>query len=200
MTDDQQRAPVRYGFKPSVAGSPIALELTGQGLSFSAGYRADVWRYADIAQIRLSYRPVSMLNHRFRADLRHRNGRTLRIVSASWAGIVALTPQNDGYRAFIEALHQRIAAERSGVVCLAGLPKAVFVLAVATFAVIMLAILGLAVRAMTGGALDSPQQQIVAALFLLGFAAWSAWSAGGWLLRNKPQRYAPDSVPPRLLP
>ena len=200
MSADEPSEPLRYIYKPSVAGSPMSFELNAQGLAFSSGFRSDSWRYADIAQIRLTYRPVSMLRHRFRADLRHKNGRRLRIVSATWAGIVALTPQNERYRAFIEELHRRLAAERSAVVCLAGLPEVVFVLACATFAVLMLAILGLAVRALAGGSLDSVQQQLFAVLFLFGFAGWSTWYAGGWLKRNKPQRYDPANVPRELLP
>jgi hypothetical protein len=200
MSADQPSEPLRYVYKPSVAGSPLTLELNAQGLSFSSGFRSDSWRYGDIAEIRLTYRPVSMLRHRFRADLRHRSGRKLRIVSATWAGIVALTPQNDGYRAFIEELHRQLAAERSSVVCLAGLPKVVFALACATFAALMLALLGLVVRALAGGTLASLQQQLVVVLFLFGFAAWSAWYAGGWLKRNTPQRYDPANVPRQLLP
>jgi len=200
MIADEPSKSVRYVYKPSVAGSPFSLELTAQGLSFSTGFRSDNWSYSDIAEIRLTYRPVSMLRHRFRADLRHRNARKLRIVSATWAGIVALTPQSEDYRAFIEELHRHLAAERSGVVCVAGLPKFVFVLASATFALLMLAILGLAFRALFGGSLEGLQQQAIAVLFLFGFAGWSAWYAGGWLLRNKPRRYDPAQVPKDLLP
>ncbi len=61
MTDDEQPEPVRYTYKPSVAGSPQSFELSGEGLSIQTGFRASLWRYGDIAQIRLSYRPVSML-------------------------------------------------------------------------------------------------------------------------------------------
>lgn len=200
MNADEPAEPLRYVYKPSVAGSPLAFELNSQGLSYSSGFRTDSWRYGDIAEICLTYRPVSMLGHRFRADLRHKNGRKLRIVSATWAGIVALTPQNESYRAFIEELHRRLAAERSSVVCLAGLPQIVFALACAIFATLMLAILGLAVRALAGGTLDGLQQQLVAVLFLFGFAGWSTWYTGGWLKRNKPQRYDPANVPRQLLP
>lgn len=200
MSDDEPSEPLRYVYKPSVAGSPLSFELNARGLSFSSGFRSDTWRYGDIAEIRLTYRPVSMLRHRFRADLRHRNARKLRIVSATWAGIVALTPQNESYRRFIEELHRRLAAEGSTVICRAGLPQVVFVLASATFAVLMLALLGLGVRALAGGTLESLQQQLIVVLFLFGFAAWSAWYAGGWLLRNKPRRYDPANVPRELLP
>jgi hypothetical protein len=152
-----------------------------------------VWRYGDIARIRLIYRPVSMLAHRFRADLQHKDGKRLTIVSASWAGIVALTPQNDSYRAFIEDLHQRIAAERSNVVCLAGLHPTAYAITVAVFAAVMIAVAALFVRALVTG-------EFIAAVFMAGFALWFGWNTGGLLTRNKPQRYDPASVPRQLLP
>jgi hypothetical protein len=193
MTDDEQPEPVRYTYKPSVAGSPQSFELSGEGLSIHTGFRASLWRYGDIAQIRLSYRPVSMLAHRFRADLRHKDGRKIRIVSATWSGIVALTPQNDSYRAFMQELHRCVAAEQGGVVCLAGLPRVRFTIAVAVFAALMLGLAGLLVRALVTA-------ELAAALFLLGFAAWTAWYIGGWLKRNQPHPYEPASVPKQLLP
>ena len=184
---------MRYIYKPSIAGSPQSFELTEQGLSFKAGFRSDVWRYGDIARIRLIYRPVSMLAHRFRADLQHKDGKKLTIVSASWAGIVALTPQNDSYRAFIEELHRRIAAERSDVVCLAGLHRGAFAFTVAAFAAVMIALAGLFVRALVTG-------EFIAALFMLGIGAWFSWNTRGLLTRNKPQRYEAANVPRQLLP
>jgi hypothetical protein len=193
MSMNEQPEPVRYTYKPSVAGSPQSFELSGEGLSIQTGFRASLWRYGDIAQIRLSYRPVSMLAHRFRADLRHKDGRKIRIVSATWSGIVALTPQNDSYRAFMQDLHRRVAAEQGGVVCLAGLPQVKFTIAVAVFAALMLGLAGLLVRALMAGGL-------AATLFLLGFAAWTTWYIGGWLKRNQPHPYEPASVPKQLLP
>jgi hypothetical protein len=191
--EPQQPEPIRYAFKPSAVGSPLMLELTGQGLSYTSGFRSDLWRYADIARIRLSYRPVSMLSHRFRADIWHSSGKRLRIISATWAGIVALTPQNDGYRAFIEELHRRLATESHDVQCVAGLPKITFVLACAVFAAVMAALASLLVRALVTG-------EFVASLFMVGFGAWFGWHTGGWLKRNTPRQYTPDSVPRQMLP
>lgn len=193
MTESEPIPPASYTYKPSVAGSPITFELTGEGMSCHGSFRSATWRYADIARIRLSYRPVSMLAHRFRADLRHKDGRRLRIVSATWMGIMTLTPQNDSYSAFIEELHRRIAREAGDITCLAGLPRFTFVLAAGVFAVLMVAMTALLVRALVSG-------DFIAALFLLAFGAWSVWYLGNWLKRNKPQRYAPDQVPKELLP
>jgi hypothetical protein len=49
-----------YAYKASLIGSAHQFELTEEGLSWQAGSKSGVWRYPDIAAIRLSYRPVSM--------------------------------------------------------------------------------------------------------------------------------------------
>lgn len=190
--DDESTKPLRYAYKASVAGSPHLFDLTEQGLSFQTGFRSGVWSYADIERIRLSYRPVSMLRHRFRADIRHKDGKTLRIFSSTWSGIVTMTPQDEAYRAFIEELHRRVAGERD-VVCVAGMQPIAFYLAVAVFGAIAIAIAGLFIRALL--AADFP-----AALFMLGFAIWAGWYIGGFLMRNKPGRYEPLILPARLMP
>ena len=192
MTDDEPATPLRYAYKASAAGSPQMFELTEQGLSFRSGFYAGVWAYGDIARIRLTYRPVSMLRHRFRADIRHKDGKTLRIVSATWSGIVTMAPQDEAYRAFIVELHRRVAAVRK-VVCIAGLQPVAFWLGVAAFGAILVAIAALFVRALLTG-------EHIGALFMVGFAVWSGWYAGGFLMRNKPGRYAPDSLPAQLMP
>lgn len=191
--DDESTKSLRYAYKASVAGSPHLFELTPQGLSFQTGFRSGVWRYGDIARIRLSYRPVSMLRHRFLAEIRHNDGKTLKVVSATWSGIVTMAPQDDAYRAFIVELHRRVASERADVVCVAGQQPFAFWLGVAAFAAILLAIAALCVRALLTG-------EYTGALFMVGFAAWSNWYVGGILLRNKPGRYEAGSLPKQLMP
>ena len=59
----------RYAYKASLIGVGASIRADGQGLSWQAGSKSGVWPYADIAAIRLSYRPVSMQSRRFRADI-----------------------------------------------------------------------------------------------------------------------------------
>lgn len=190
--DDESTKSLRYAYKASAAGSPHVFELTGEGMSYQSGFRSGLWRYRDIERVRLTYRPVSMLRHRFRADIRHRDGKTVKIISATWSGIVTMAPQDEAYRAFMQELHLRVASERD-VVCVAGLQPIAFALGVAAFAAILLAIATLFVRALLTG-------ETIGALFMVGFAAWSGWYAGGFLMRNKPGRYQPQSLPARLMP
>src|ERR1700744_1793228 len=98
-----------YAYKASLIGAAHRFELTEQGLSWRFGGRSGVWPYADIAAIRLSYRPVSMQAHRFRADVRSRPGGRLPILSTSWQTAALMAPQDTGYRAFIVELHARLA-------------------------------------------------------------------------------------------
>src|SRR5579859_6112111 len=48
----------RYAYKASLIGAAHQFELTDEGFGWRLGGRAGVWPYADIAAIRLSYRPV----------------------------------------------------------------------------------------------------------------------------------------------
>src|ERR1700761_1730820 len=109
--DSQQQTadPVRYAYKASLIGAAHQFELTDAGLSWRGGRAAGGWPYAEIASIRLSYRPVSMQQRRFRADIRRNNGVRLLIISTSWQTAALMAPQDQDYHAFIVALHQRMA-------------------------------------------------------------------------------------------
>ena len=75
---------IAYAYKASLIGAAQQFELTDDGLSFRFAGRSGLWRYKDIAAIRLSYRPVSMQSRRFRADIQHVDGGRLVILSTSW--------------------------------------------------------------------------------------------------------------------
>ena len=60
---------LHYAYKASLVGAAHQFELTEQGLSWRIAGRSGLWPYADIASVRLSYRPVSMQSRRFRADI-----------------------------------------------------------------------------------------------------------------------------------
>lgn len=192
--DDNALSEMRsYAYKPSLTGAARHFALGDDGLTFRSGYRAGTWPYEEIASVRLSYRPISMLSRRFRADVRHRDGKSLTLVSATWASIALVTPQDEPYRAFISELHRRLQASGRNVVYDAGLKPVLFAVAAGALAVVMLALAGLLIRAIAMG-------NLTAALFMLGFAAWFAWTIGRWLKLNKPRAYDPAHLPQELLP
>ena len=189
----EQAPAIRYAYKASLIGAAHQFELTADGLSWRVAGRADVWRYADITAIRLSYRPVSMQAHRFRADIAHASKARLPIISTSWQTAALMAPQDNDYRAFITELHQRMARAGSRAVLTGGLRPNVYTLAVTLVALLALAVGGLLVRALATG-------ELAGALFLVGFAALFGWQVGGFLRRNRPLPYTFAHIPDALLP
>lgn len=134
-----------------------------------------------------------MQARRFRADITHRNGRRLSIISVSWQTASLMAPQSEAYRAFIVGLHARLAASGSTARLTAGLGRFTYGAALAAIALFAVAMLGLLLRALVIG-------EWWGALFLIGFAALFAWYVGGFITRNQPRRYAFTDLPAALLP
>jgi hypothetical protein len=184
---------VRYAYKASLVGSAHQFELMEQGLSWRIGSRSGLWHYSDIAAVRLSYRPVSMQARRFRADIRTDKGGRLVIFSTTWQTAALMATQDNDYRAFIVALHQRMANAGSRAALVGGLRPHVYAGAVACVALLTIAMIGLLIRSLATG-------QWGGVLFLVGFAALFAWQVGGFIARNRPFTYAFDNLPKALLP
>ncbi len=182
-----------YAYKASLIGSAHRFELTEQGLSWHSGGRTSLWPYDEISAIRLSFRPVSMQQHRFRADVSHSSGRRLAILSTSWQTAALMAPQDNGFRAFIVELHARMAKAGSRAALTAGLGRTAYAAVLAFLAMLTLAMAALLIRAIVTG-------EFAGALFMLGFAALFAWQVGGFVRRNRPLSYSFDQLPRSVLP
>lgn len=192
-TDLPDRASARYAYKASLIGSAHQFELTEQGLSWRIGRRTGLWDYADIASVRLSYRPVSMQARRFRADLGKADGRWLAILSTSWQTAALMAPQDNDYRAFIVELHARMAKAGSRATLSGGLHPRVYAAAIVCVTLLAVAMAGLLLQSIATG-------QWAGALFLVGFAVLFTWQVGGFIARNRPLTYGFDDLPKALLP
>lgn len=189
-----QDAPAaRYAYKASLIGAAHQFELTDQGLRWRIAGRSGVWPYADIAAVRLSYRPVSMQARRFRADIEHADGARIAILSTSWRTAALMVPQDHDYRAFMTQLHERMARAGSGALLVGGLGPRVYAAAIVCLMLVAIAMAGLLVRSIATG-------EWAGALFLVGFAALFAWQVGGFVTRNRPLVYTFDCLPQALLP
>jgi hypothetical protein len=184
---------IRYAYKASLIGAAHQFELTDDGLCWRLGGRSGLWPYADISAIRLSYRPVSMQARRFRADIFRVSGGRMPIVSTSWQTAALMAPQDDQYRAFITALHARMATAGSGAVLTGGLGPKTYAVCLALLVLVTLAMAGLLLRAIAVG-------EYAGVLFLIGFAALFGWQVGGFVRRNRPLAYSFDQLPQALLP
>ena len=182
-----------YVYKASLIGSAHRFELTNDGLEWHVGGRSGLWRYADIAAIRLSYRPVSMQSRRFRADIENVNGARISVLSTTWTTVTLMKPQDNDYRAFIAQLHRRLKDAGSKAELVGGLKPGLYAAGVLLLAMVAIAVTGLLSRAIGTG-------EWAGALFLVGFAALFGWQIGGFIRRNRPRRYGFDDLPKELLP
>jgi hypothetical protein len=183
----------RYAYKASLIGAAHQFELTDDGLSWQAGSKSGVWPYADIAAIRLSYRPVSMQSRRFRAEIERADRQRISILSTSWQTVALMTPQDREYRAFMTSLHKRMEEAGSKAVLIGGLGPKTYGAGIVLLVLVAIAITGLLARALATGAFGG-------ALFLVGFAALFGWQIGGFVRRNTPRVYTFDHLPEALLP
>jgi hypothetical protein len=190
---DEGGAATHYAYKASLIGSAHEFDLTDAGLSWRAAGRSGVWAYADIAAIRLSYRPVSMQSRRFRADIEHAGGGRIAVLSTTWQTVALMAPQDHGYRAFITELHRRMNAAGSKASLTGGIGPTSYAGALLLLTLLAIAMTGLLLRALITG-------ELVGALFLVGFAALFAWQIGGFVKRNRPSGYDFDHLPQALLP
>jgi hypothetical protein len=189
----QAASGVRYAYKASLIGAAHQFGLTDVGLSWQVGGKSGVWPYGEISAIRLSYRPVSMQSHRFRADIERADGQRIVIFSTSRQTIALMSPQDHDYRAFITLLHERMAKQASNAALIGGIGPKTYAAGIALLALVGISIAGLLVRALGTG-------EWAGALFLVGFAALFGWQIGGFVRRNRPRMYSFDTLPPELLP
>ena len=183
----------RYTYKASLVGSAHQFDLTDAGLSWRIGSRSGMWPYADIASVRLSYRPMTMQARRFRADIEKAGGGRIAIVSTTWQTVTLMTPQDQDYRAFIAELHRRMKAAGSKAALIGGIGPLTYAAAVTMVALLAIAMVGLLVRALA-------TSEFPGALFLVAMAVWFAWTVGGFIKRNRPLSYSFDRLPDALLP
>src|ERR1700690_4382749 len=135
-----------YAYKASLIGAAHRFELTEQGLLWRIAGRSGVWPYADIATVRLSYRPVSMQSRRFRADIENADGAHLVILSTSWQTAALMAPQDQDYRAFMTQLHARMASAGSEALLVGGLGPRIYAAAIICVTLFAIAMAGLFVR------------------------------------------------------
>jgi hypothetical protein len=182
-----------YSYKPSLLGAGWTFNLTDEGIAWSAGARRGLAPFDKVRRVRLSYAPVGMQSHRFMTELWAADGTRLRVVSASWKSMVEQGRQDADYSAFVGALHQRLAVAGAPVRYERGRPGWLYWPGVAVFAAVALGLILLTVRALQAGA-------AAGAMFIVAFLALFLWQAGRFFWRNRPGLYAPDALPPDLMP
>lgn len=186
-------ADLEYAYKPSLMGGIWMLRLAPDALHWAIGGMSGRVRYADIRQIRLAFRPVTMQSFRFLAEIWSDRNPKIPIASASWKSLMEQERQDEAYSRFITALHQRIAEAQGTPRLQAGAIPFLYWPGLLIFVGICVAMMGLVVRAIQQG-------ETYATLFLLGFFVFLLWQLGTFFKRNRPRRYTLDAIPADVLP
>lgn len=182
-----------YSYRPSLLGASWEFQLGDDTLVWQAGRRGGRIAYRDISKVRMSFRPVTMQNHRFITQIWSRSAPKLDIASTSVKNMVEQSRQDDSYTRFVTELHRRVAASGSAATFVGGKSPLVFWPGVLVFTAAFIGLVVLAVRALQLG-------DLAAVAFVAAFLALFLWQIGGYLWRNQPQFYRPDALPPGLMP
>jgi hypothetical protein len=191
-TESASAGPV-YAYKPSLVGAPFEFRLAADALEWQKGRHAGRTPYDRIRRIRLSFRPVTMQNHRFLAEIWHANGPRLQIASTSWRSIMEQERLDAAYNAFVIELNRRVGAAGGAPLLQTGSPALLYWPGLIIFLGASLALAGLIVRAFQVEAWSG-------AAFVAAFLALFLWQAGNFFRRNRPGTYRADAVPAEVLP
>jgi hypothetical protein len=192
ISDDDAPDP-SYAFKASLVGGWCEFRLKPDGLHWQMGLRNGRVRYERIRAVRLSYRPVTMQSRRFVTEIWSTDNPKIQIISVSWRSLVEQERQDTAYTAFITELHRRLAAVKSEAQFTTGLPAVSYWLGVAVFAVVMVTIAAMTVKALR-------LEQWSAGAIIAAILAAFAYQIGNYFRRNRPVRYRPDALPKEVLP
>lgn len=182
-----------YSYKASLAGAPLMLWLRRDGLEWSLGRRAGLLRYDRVRRVRLSFRPATLQSYRFIAEIWPADAPKLQIASTSWQGLTMQQRQDAPYAAFVTELHRRLNAAGSAATFQCGVARAIYAVGIAVIGIAMAAFAILMTKAAMMG--EWRAFAVIAVLF-----AVFGWQLGGYFVRNRPGRYGPDAIPPRVLP
>ena len=193
VTTDEAPATPDYAYKASLMGAPMEFFLQEDALEWRRGESRGRAPYMKIRRLRLSFRPMTMQNHRFLAEIWSEQGPKVQVASTSWKSVFEQERLDARYRAFVVELSRRIAAAGPRAQFETGSPAFLYWPSVAVLGIACVAIIALAFRALQTGALAG-------AAFILAFLALFLWQAGNFFHRNRPGAYDVRNVPERVLP
>jgi hypothetical protein len=186
-------ADIAYAYKPSLVGAPFQFRLARDAFEWTKGGVTGRTPYDRLRRIRLGFRPQTMQNHRFLAEVWTVDGPKLQIASTSWKSLVEQERFDEGYRAFVTELCRRTGAAGGQTLFQAGSTAILYWLGVIVFVGASLALAGLVIRALQQAAWGG-------AAFIAAFLAFFLWQAGTFFRRNRPGVFRSDAVPDAVLP
>lgn len=185
---------MRYVYRRNVLEDETTLELTETGIAVSrAGQAPPFMPYDSITFVRLRYAPTRLQGNLFICSIMSRVAFPIDVHSSSYVSFGTFSDTPREYRAFIAALHGKLAAIGSRAEFVAGNSLGVYIanlLLVVASVMLLLWVIWLVGE-------FSLTSLIAAKLLAIAGMAPLAW---GWFQRNRPRRYDPHGIPPEVLP
>lgn len=191
-TDPETGDPI-YAYKRSLVGAAFVYRLAPDAIEWSMGSRVIRVPYDRIRRVRLSFRPLTLQNQRFLAEIWPAGGAKMEIASTSWKSLVEQERLDASYRAFVTELHRRLAAAAPNARYVTGSPPLLYWPGALVFLGTGAALVWLLARALLDGS-------FAGAAFVGLFLALFFWQAGSFFLRNRPGSYRPEALPGAVLP
>lgn len=185
-------AALTYSHKARPAAYEVAYTVKEDRLVIDSGRKVEEVPLETVAAVRLTYDPRSFAQRAYVTTLTLKTGRKIRFSSVHWKSMLEAATQ-PGYGAFVGRLVHAVAGANPQVWLTAGKPRPVW-LATAGVALMML----VAIVAFIGRALASGSAAGAGLGALIGLAG--LWQIEPLVRLNRPRGFAPDAVPPDLLP
>jgi hypothetical protein len=186
---------MRYVYRRNAFEGETTLELTESGIQVNrVGEAAPPFMpYDSIVFVRLRYAPTRVQGNLYIASIQSRSAFPIEVHSSSYIGFGDFTDTPKEYRAFVEALHARLAAIGSRAEFVAGSSLGGYI---GNVLIVLLSLMLLLWVIWLVGEFSVTWLIGAKALAIAGMAPL-AWL---WFQRNRPRRYDPHAVPSEVLP
>ncbi|MDJ1158489.1 hypothetical protein QNA08_09605 [Chelatococcus sp. SYSU_G07232] len=191
--EDRDTGALAYRHRPKPVGFENAFRLEGDRLVVDSGRKVSTVALAAVESLRLTYEPKNVTSKGFRTTLLLADGRKLSLTNLDWRTMVEARREDENYRRFVLALVAAVAKANPRARLLAGRSRLSWLLLVAVTSLTVMGLAAFSLRA-------SMQAAPAAALLGLAVLAVTLWQLMPMIRRNRPREFAPDAVPPDLLP
>ena len=207
---------ILYEQRPKPYSNALELQLDRAALQAERGRSNQRFPLAAIEQITLKYTPRNVARHTFTCHVQAKDGRSVRFENISWRSLIEADRLNVEYNRVVRTLIDRASRANPTLVLHGGITPLRYWFMLIVGVALTLALIGTVFYALGAqSALPNLEKSIpiqgtlfrffgrwsnVLALFSTGLAAYLAYWLREYLMRNRPRTFAPETIPPELMP
>lgn len=187
------RPTLLYSHRPKPFAAELELELTAYELTATRGRSVQRFPLTAIEKVQLVFSPRNTAHHAFACSVRATDGKSVKFDSLSWKSLIETERQDENYTRFVSALVERAATSS---------PKTCLQAGVAPFKFWGMLVMGIPVLAALAGvaAYAFANTGFVSGLLAIGLFVYLGFWMRDYLMRNRPELFAPGQIPARVLP